>query len=42
MVNADNPRYASVFPPPVGTHIRSTMSLYSDFGFSTEEIHINI
>ena len=27
MVNAVNPKYASVFPPPVGNQIKSTISL---------------
>ena len=29
ITNADNPRYASVFPPPVGNHIKSIIFLSS-------------
>ena len=42
MENADNPKYASVFPPPVGNQIKSTVSLYLSSGFIIEGIDIKI
>ena len=42
IVNTARARYASVFPVPVGTHIRSQKFLYSDFLLTMDSMHMRI